>query len=105
MTATTEEPDSAARFLRWADAQDPDLAMGWRLLAATGMRRGEALAPRRRDVDLDLGRLAVRRSVGVVKDEGAGERHVEGPTKTGRSRVVDLDAGTVAAPRAYRAVR
>src|SRR3954470_5609520 len=31
------------RFLRWADAQDPDLAMGWRLLAATGMRRGEAL--------------------------------------------------------------
>src|SRR3712207_9062217 len=22
------------RFLRWADQQDPDLAMGWRLLAA-----------------------------------------------------------------------
>jgi integrase len=35
-----------ARFLRWADAQDPDLVMGWRLLAATGMRRGEALALR-----------------------------------------------------------
>ena len=27
-----------ARFLRWADAQDPDLAMGSRLLAATGTR-------------------------------------------------------------------
>ena len=26
-----------ARFLGWAAAQDPDLAMGWRLLAATGM--------------------------------------------------------------------
>jgi integrase len=37
-------------FLRWADAQDLDLAMGWRLLAATGMRRGEALALRWRDV-------------------------------------------------------
>ncbi|MGK5115782.1 tyrosine-type recombinase/integrase, partial [Geodermatophilus sp. CPCC 205506] len=94
-----------ARFLRWADAQDPDFAMGWRLLAATGMRRGEALALRWRDVDLDAGRLSVRRSVGVVKDKGAGERLVEGPTKTGRSRVVDLDAGTVAALRAYRAVR
>ena len=76
MTATTEEPDSAARFLGWADAQDPDLALGWRLLAATGMRRGEALALRWRDVDLDAGRLTVRRSVGVVKDKGAGERLV-----------------------------
>jgi integrase len=93
------------RFLRWADAEDPDLAMGWRLLAATGMRRGEALALRWRDVDLDTGRLAVRRSVGVVKNKGAGQRLVEGPTKTGQSRVVDLDTGTVAALRAYRAVR
>jgi integrase len=79
--------------------------MGWRLLAATGMRRGEALALRWRDVDLDAGGLAVRRSVGVVKAKGAGERLVEGPTKTGRSRVVDLDAGTVAALRASRAAR
>ncbi|MGY1722285.1 tyrosine-type recombinase/integrase [Blastococcus sp. SYSU DS0533] len=93
------------RFLGWAEGYDEDLAMGWRLLAATGMRRGEALALRWRDVDLDAGRLAVRRSVGVVKTKGAGERLVEGPTKTGRSRVVDLDAGTVAALRAYRAAR
>jgi integrase len=93
-----------ACFLRWADAQDPDLAMGW-LLAASGMRRGEALALRWRDVDLDVGRVAVRRSVGVVKNKGAGEQLVEGPTKTGQSRVVDLDAGTVAALRVYRAVR
>jgi integrase len=40
------------------------------------MRRGEALALRWRDVDLDAGRLTVRRSVGVVKDKGAGERLV-----------------------------
>src|SRR3954447_20210851 len=58
-----------------------------------------------RDVNLDAGRLAVRRSVGVVKAKGAGERLVEGPTKTGWSRVVDLDAGTVAVLRAYRAAR
>jgi integrase len=41
----------------------------------------------------------------VVKTKGAGARLVEGPTKTGRSRVVDLDVGTVAALGAYRAAR
>ncbi len=93
------------RFLGWADAEDRDLAMGWRLLAATGMRRGEALALRWRDVGLDARRLAVRRSVGVVTTKGAGHQLVEGPTKTGQSRVVDLDLGTVAALRSYRAAR
>ncbi|WP_448608569.1 hypothetical protein [Geodermatophilus sp. URMC 60] len=39
-----------------------------------------------------------------MKAKGAGERLVEGPTKTGRSRFVDLDAGTVAALRAYRSI-
>jgi integrase len=47
------------------------------------MRRGEALALRWRDVDLDAGRLQVRRSVRTVKTKGAGEEFVEGPTKTG----------------------
>ena len=79
--------------------------MGWRLLAATGMRRGEALALRWRDVDLDAGRLQVRRSLSTVKTKGAGEQLVEGPTKTGQARVVDIDADTIAALRAYRAVR
>ena len=56
-------------------------------------------------VDLNAARIAVRRSVGTVKHKGAGEELVEGPTKTGQSRVVDLDAGTVAALRAYRTAR
>jgi integrase len=42
------------RFLRWAETRDRDLAMGWWLLAATGMRRGETLALRWRDPDLEL---------------------------------------------------
>jgi integrase len=70
--------------------------MGWRLLAVT---------PRWRDVDLDASRLVVRRSVGVVENQGAVEQLVEGPTKAGEERVVDLDAGTVVALRACRAVR
>jgi hypothetical protein len=71
--------------------------MGWWLLAATGMRRGEGLALRWRDVDLDAGRLAVRRSVGVIKAKGAGERLVEGPTKTGRGAAVRARAPTPSA--------
>ncbi len=54
---------------------------------------------------LDAGRIAVRRSVGVIEDKGQGEKLVEGATTTGQARVVDLDAGTVAAFRAYRAFR
>jgi integrase len=88
-----------------APAQEADLAMGWRLLAATGMRRGEALALRWRDVDLDAGRVQVRRSIGRVKTKGVGEELVEGPTKTGQARVVEINAVTVAALRAFRATR
>ncbi len=56
-------------------------------------------------MDLDAGRLQVRRSLGVVKAKGAGQQFVEGPTKTGQARVVDIDADTVAALRVYRANR
>ena len=90
-------------FLTWSAGRSDELHTAWLLLAATGMRRGEALALRWRDVDLDAGRLAVRRSVGVVKTKGAGEQFVEGPTKSGPARVVDLDAGTVAVLRSHRA--
>ena len=38
----------------------------------TGMRRGEALALRWRDVDLDAGTVSVRRSAGMVRVAGEG---------------------------------
>jgi integrase len=94
-----------ARFMTWSEAYDSDAAMAWRLLAFTGMRRGEALALRWRDLDLDAMRVAVRRSVGIVRTAEAGEELIEGPTKTGQSRVVDLDDGTVQKLRIYRAHR
>ena len=86
---------------------DPEheLAMAWRLVANTGMRRGEALALQWRDVDWATGRLSVRRSVTAVKTKGAGEQLVTGKPKSGRARVVDLDPTTLAALRAYRAQR
>ena len=50
------------------------------LRESAGAGRGDALALRWRDVDLDAGRLQVRRSLGVVTAKGAGQQLVEGPT-------------------------
>ena len=66
----------------------------WRVLAMTGSRRGEALALRWSDVDLVGRRLTVRRSRVQV-----GYETLEQDTKTGRSRVIAIDEGTVEALR------
>jgi integrase len=66
----------------------------WRLLSMTGLRRGEALGLRWTDMDMDGGLLAVRRSRVQV-----GYEVQESDTKTGRSRVVAVDAGTIDALR------
>jgi len=70
----------------------------FRLAAYTGARRGELLHLRWDDVELDGGHphIVVRGSVTMV--EG---RRVEGTTKTGRVRMVGIDAGTVAALREH----
>lgn len=73
-------------FLSWVDDHGCSDAVAYRLLAYTGVRRGELLALRWRDLDTDAGRLSVRHSVGVVKSKGKGEQVIEGPTKTGRQR-------------------
>lgn len=92
-------------FLVWADDQGHPDVVAYRVLAFTGMRRGELLALRWRDLDLEAGRVSVRRSVGVVKTHGESERIIEGVTKSGRERVVDLDPRTVEALRRHRMAR
>ena len=68
------------------------------LAATTGMRRGEVLGLRWRDVDLDAARLSVRQSIVSV----AYEIKITEP-KTARSRrSIALDQRTVAALRAWR---
>lgn len=71
----------------------------WLLLATTGMRRGEALGVRWSDVDLEGSRLAIRQTITAVNHE----IRVASRTKTGKGRVIDLDQGTVAALRSWRA--
>jgi integrase len=71
------------------------------LIAATGLRRGEALALRWSDVDLDAGLLVVRGTLGRV----GGHLIITDP-KTERSRrTVPLPASLVAMLRAHRATQ
>ena len=93
-----------AAFLGWAASNSQSYAL-WHLLAMTGMRRGEALALRWRDVDLDTGTVSVRRSAGMVRNAGEGAAVTEGDTKSGKPRVVDLDAATTAVLRSWKAAR
>lgn len=98
--------EQLAQFVAWtAEHADVEQRAGWLVLLATGMRRGELLALRWQDCDLDAGTIQVRRSVGTIKAKGSRQQLVEGPTKTGRARVVDIDAGTVALLKAHRMAR
>lgn len=94
-----------AAFLAWAAQDGHPHAPAWYVLAHTGMRRGEALALRWRDVDLDAGTLSVRRSAGMIRNAGEGAAVTEGDTKSGKPRVVDADPATVAVLRAHRKAR
>ena len=57
--------------------QQPEPAL-WHVLAYTGMRRGELLALRWQDIDLDAATVSVRRSVGAIKHKG-------GPGRSGKA--------------------
>lgn len=68
------------------------------LLATTGMRRGEALGLRWRDLDLDEGSAEIRQTVIAIKHKA---EFGTPKTKKGKRRIT-LDAGTVAALREHR---
>jgi integrase len=87
---------SAAELRAFLDhVADDRLYAAYHLAATTGLRRGELLGLRWRDVDLDASRLAVVQTI-------VGKRQVSQP-KTDRSRrSVALDPATVAALREHR---
>ncbi|HXL94252.1 MAG TPA: tyrosine-type recombinase/integrase [Streptosporangiaceae bacterium] len=91
-------------FLAWSAANSP-LHTAWWVLAMTGMRRGELLALRWSDIDLASATIGVRRSVGIIRNKGTKAEVREGPTKTSRPRVVDIDSATVALLRSWKRER
>jgi len=73
----------------------------WRLFATTGVRRGEALGLRWKDVDLDAGVIAVANTRTVVTG-----RVVSGPPKTrAGERTIAIDGGTIAALKGWKKVQ
>jgi len=95
-TEPAPPPDELAAFLEAVDGNRWRVA--WLTLAMTGARRGEALALRWRDIDLDAGRMTITRALILVD-----HRMQFGPTKTGASRAIDLDVFTIAELRAHKA--
>lgn len=90
----TWSAEQLAEFLELVEG-DRLYAM-WRLLALSGMRRGEMCGLRRRDLDLDNARLFVVQQ----RAKGGGTVHT-GKTKGRRGRPVALDSQTVQALRAH----
>jgi integrase len=88
----------AGELKAFIEVTDSDrLAPMWRLFAFTGMRRGEVVGLKWRDVDLKAGTISVRRALAVV-----GNELQETTPKRGRARVVNLDAATTAALESWR---
>lgn len=91
-------PDELRRFLdharthRWFPL--------WRLAAMTGMRRGELMGLRWKDIDFAHARLAIRQTLISIS-----YRTEISTPKTHRSRVIDLDAETLGVLRCLYADR
>ena len=88
------EPEELARFLD--HVRGTRLEAAWRLAAMTGMRRGEVLGLRWRDVDLGAARISVRQAVVSV-----GYAVLQSTPKSHQARVIDLDSETVELLRAH----
>lgn len=81
-------PEELRSFLDLIAGQRMEAA--WHVAAMTGMRRGEVLGLRWRDIDLDAARIHVRQALVSVA-----YKLIMSTPKTHQARVIDLDAGTV----------
>jgi integrase len=96
-----EPPEITAvrRILDSAKAEDHPLHPCLHLMAYTGIRRGEALGLRWRDLDLDAGTISVVQALARSVEKGL----IFQPPKTNSGRrVIDLDDSTVAVLRAHQ---
>lgn len=82
-------------FLSWSEQSGNDLHVMWLLALNTGLRRGELAGLKWRDLDVGNMQLSVRRAMALIKDPKP-RRIIEKRPKSGKPRVVDLDADTVA---------
>jgi integrase len=103
------EPAELGAFLDHAASDD--FGSLFEVIAATGLRRGEAVGLRWDDVDLEVGKLVVRQQLVAITTKSecpyCGAQHrgvVFGRPKTasGEDRVVELDGGVLGVLLAHR---
>jgi integrase len=92
----TWSPEELGRFLR--EVAEDRLFAAVRLVAMTGMRRGEVLGLRWRDVDLVTGRAAITQTIIAPRYV----TQLSTPKTDKGRRSVELDAGTVDVLRAHK---
>jgi integrase len=93
-------PEQTGRWLAWLEAKRDRLWPVWRLLATTGLRRGEACGLHWEDVDLESGALRVRWELTEVDNRPV---WVDGAKTRAGERTVELDARTVEVLRTHHA--
>ena len=93
-------PEAVLALLERAERDDQAFAVFLVLAAVTGARRGELVALRWPDVDLDLGTLSISRAISVGV-QGPVER--KRPKTKSSMRQIALDEGTVELLAAHRA--
>jgi integrase len=81
------------------DSRNPENGVAFRLLAATGARRGEVCGLRWRDVDPERRTLNIRTAIATVVGQGL----IEKEPKSHQQRVVTIDARTAELLAAHRA--
>ena len=91
-------PEELRRFLELVEGHRLEAA--WHVAAMTGMRRGEVLGLRWKDIDLDGNRLSVRQAVVAVAYDV-----LTSTPKSHQARVIDLDEATVGQLRVHHAGR
>lgn len=90
------EPHELRDFL--GQLKEDRLQAAWHLSAMTGMRRGEVLGLRWKDVDLNANRISVRQALVSV-----GYEIITSSPKSHQARVIDLDSDTSARLRDHKA--
>lgn len=90
---TTWSIEETAQFLEWSRTRGDYFWTAWFVLLSTGMRRGELLALRWRDIDFANRVITVARSMSYVKEAGTPPVISFKRPKSGRVRNIDIDAG------------
>jgi integrase len=96
-------PEEVGRFVAVAKKAGAQAAAFYVTALDTGMRLRELAGLRWANVDLDAGQITVKEQLlDEPREKGAKAKPAWGPTKSGRERVIDIDAGTVALLREHR---